>query len=86
MRVVRRGIDGELDDRKVAAYIAKYASKGTEDIGGVPRRIRTAADLNDYRVTGHARGLITACWQLGELSEYDGMRLAQWAHQFGYGG
>ena len=33
--------------QKVAAYVAKYASKGTEDCGGIPRRIRSAADLDD---------------------------------------
>ena len=36
VKVVRRGIGGEIDDQKVAAYVAKYASKGTEEIGGIP--------------------------------------------------
>ncbi len=51
VRPVRRGIAGQLDDSKVAAYVAKYSSKGTEDCGGIPRRIRSAADLDDYHVT-----------------------------------
>lgn len=40
-------------DGVVAAYVAKYASKGAEDIGGVPRRIRSAADLGGWHVTPH---------------------------------
>jgi hypothetical protein len=86
VRPVRRGIDRELDDQKVAAYVAKYASKATEDAGGIPVRIRAAADLEDWNVTGHARRLIAACWQLGCRQEYADLRLARWAHQFGYGG
>ena len=55
-------------------------------IGGVPRRIRSAAELDDYHVTPHARQLITACWQLGKREEYQSLHLARWAHHLGYGG
>jgi hypothetical protein len=70
VRIVRRDISGELDDAKVAAYIAKYAVKGTEQIGGIPVRIRSLADLDGWHVTPHVRRLITACWQLGQREEY----------------
>jgi hypothetical protein len=83
VKVVHRGIAGEIDDQKVAAYVAKYASKGTEDIGGVPRRIESAAELDDWHVTPHVRQLITACWQLGKRDDYQPLRLARWAHQLG---
>jgi hypothetical protein len=86
VRIVRRDISGELDDRKVAAYVAKYASKGTEEVGGIPRPIKKASDLDDYHVTPHARRLITACWQLSQRDEYASLRLARWAHQLGYRG
>jgi hypothetical protein len=77
VRVVRREIGGELDDAKVAAYIAKYASKATEDAGGIPVRIRSASDLEDWHVTSHARRLIAACWQLGHRDEYADLKLAR---------
>jgi hypothetical protein len=82
VRIVRRGIAGQLDACKVAAYVAKYSSKGTEDCGGIPRPIRSAADLDDW----HARRMITTCWQLGHRPEYAHLRLARWAHQLGYRG
>lgn len=85
-RIVRRGIAGELDDHKVAAYIGKYATKGTENIGGLPRRIKSTADLDAWHVTPHARRLITACRQLGQREEHASLRLARWAHQLGYRG
>ncbi len=85
-RIVRRDISGELDDHKVAAYVVKYASKGTEDCGGAPRSIRTAADLDAWKVTQHARRMITTCWQLSQRDEYASLRLGRWAHQLGYRG
>lgn len=46
--IVRRdGLDGALSDRAVAAYIAKYATKATEDLdgeGGVRRHIGLLKD------------------------------------------
>lgn len=86
VRVVRCDIAGELDDHKVAAYVAKYAVKGTEQIGGIPVRIRSISDLDDWHVTPHVRRLITTCWQLGQRSDYQHLRLARWAHQLGYRG
>ena len=86
VRIVRRDISGELDDHKVAAYVAKYSSKGTEDCGGAPRSIRTAADLDAWDITPHARRMITTCWQLGHREQYQALRLARWAHQLGYRG
>jgi hypothetical protein len=85
-RVVRRELDDELDGRMVAAYIAKYATKGTEAIGGIPVPIRSLADLDDWDVTPHVRRLITACWQLGQRQPYQDLHLAKWAHQLGYRG
>jgi hypothetical protein len=78
----RRGTDRS----EVAAYIAKYASKATEDVGGIPVRIRRATDLDDCHVTPHGRRLLTARWHLGHRDEYADLRLARWAHQYGYRG
>jgi hypothetical protein len=41
--------------------VAKYAVKGTEQIGGTPVRIRAISDLDDWHDTRHVRRLITTC-------------------------
>jgi hypothetical protein len=71
---------------RVAAYIAKYATKSTEDAGGAGQRIKNGHELGDLRCRDHARRLITSAWQLGGREEIDGKRLRRWAHQFGFGG
>jgi hypothetical protein len=71
---------------RVAGYIAKYATKSTEDAGGVGHRIKKNADLGNLRCRDHARRMITGAWQLGEREQIDGKRMRRWAHQFGFGG
>jgi len=71
---------------RVAAYIAKYATKSTENAGGTGRRIKKPHELKTLRCRDHARRLTTAAWELGDRSELDGKRMRRWAHQFGFGG
>jgi hypothetical protein len=71
---------------RVASYIAKYATKSTENVGGVGHRIEKQHELGDLRCRDHARRLITSAWQVGEREGVDGKRMRRWAHQFGFGG
>jgi hypothetical protein len=71
---------------RVAAYIAKYATKSTENAGGASARIKKQHELRDLRCRDHAWRLITRAWQLGECPDVDGKRMRRWAHQFGFGG
>ena len=49
----------ELTDRAVAAYIAKYATKGAETAtGALDRPIRLIAEVAHLDITDHARRLI----------------------------
>jgi len=74
--VRREGLDGALSDRAVAAYIAKYATKATEDLDGGAgarrhiRRIKATAEFI-AREDGH-EGLY--------------MLLGKWAHMLGFRG
>ena len=70
----------------MAGYIAKYATKSTEDAGGVGYRIEHEHELDELRCREHARRLITGAWQLGDREEVDSKRMRRWAHQFGFGG
>ncbi|MET8792958.1 replication initiator [Streptomyces pseudogriseolus] len=77
----------ELSSRAVAAYIAKYATKGAETAGTLDCPIRNPiTDLIGSDVTDHARRLILTCWRLGALPELEDLRLRKWAHMLGFRG
>jgi hypothetical protein len=82
-------VSAELDgvsDKRVAGYIAKYATKGAESGGGVDRPIRQAWEVARLDVNEHVRRMIYACFSLGDLPEYRDVPLRKWAHTLGYGG
>jgi hypothetical protein len=76
----------------VASYLAKYATKGTEDTGHVSARITPdALDLYADPAGTHAERLIDACWNIGHAQGrmcgkafYGSLR--RWAHMLGFGG
>ncbi|WP_200215218.1 replication initiator [Micromonospora coerulea] len=63
---------GELTDGKVAAYLAKYATKATEATGHCSTRL-TPATIDDYADPegDHLARLIDACWHLGRPTYSD---------------
>ena len=77
---------GELTDAKVAAYVAKYATKAAECSGTLDRRITPADRLAELPVRDHARRHIAACLRLGKLPELADLRLTAWAHMLGFRG
>ncbi|GHH68794.1 replication initiation protein [Streptomyces sulfonofaciens] len=80
------GTGERLPSAAVAAYIAKYATKGAEAAGAVDARIHRAADLATLPVREHTLRMIGTCWWLGALPQFEPLRLRQWAHMLGYGG
>ncbi|MET8247283.1 replication initiator [Streptomyces sp. NPDC005202] len=77
----------ELTERAVAAYIAKYATKGAETATGtLDRPIRFLAELSQARITEHARRMIRTAWALGARPELADLRLRAWAHMLGFRG
>ncbi|MFB7631714.1 replication initiator [Streptomyces sp. NPDC056149] len=76
-----------LADEAVAAYVAKYVTKGANDTGaGTDHRLSSWADIDAIPVTPHVRALMRACWRLGGLPEFEPLRLRAWAHTLGYRG
>jgi hypothetical protein len=70
----------------VASYIAKYATKSTDALGALDRRIRTAAEIDRLVINPHLRRLVATCWRLGSDPRYQRLRLRSWAHTLGYRG
>lgn len=80
------GLD-RLSDRAVAAYIAKYVTKG--DLPGLvlAHRLRSSGQIEATPgLSAHARRLMRTAWVLGGEPEYEGLRLRLWAHQLGFRG
>ncbi|MGP4003606.1 replication initiator [Streptomyces sp. 8N706] len=77
----------ELTERAVAAYIAKYATKGAETATGtLDRPIKFLAELAQARITDHARHMIRTAWALGGRKDLADLRLRAWAHMLGFRG
>ncbi|MBK3578560.1 plasmid replication initiator protein [Streptomyces sp. MBT65] len=75
------------DDDAVAAYVAKYVTKGASETGaGIDHRVTTWDDLATALVSEHVRTLMHTCWRLGDLPEYETLRLRAWTHTLGYRG
>ncbi|MDX3247107.1 replication initiator, partial [Streptomyces sp. ME18-1-4] len=77
----------ELTERAVAAYIAKYATKGAETAtGALDRPLKFAAELAQLDISDHARRLIRTAWVLGTRKDLQHLRLRAWAHMLGFRG
>ncbi len=77
---------GDLTDSKVAAYVAKYATKAAECTGTLDRRITPADQLAELPIRDHARRHIAECLRLAKLPAFEDLHLAAWAHMLGFGG
>ena len=98
VETVKFGLDGktyEIDLNKrnaaalrkaVAAYVAKYATKGTGARDTPDRPIRSQLDIDHLRVSDHHRRMIQTAWDLGDLHFYDELSLRKWAHMLAFRG
>jgi hypothetical protein len=78
--------DQELSAERVAGYIAKYATKGTEALGVTLDHRIGEVELEGLDVPAHVAELVRACWELGGRPGLSGLRLRKWAHMLGFGG
>src|SRR4051794_38426362 len=68
-----------------AGYIAKYATKSTEAVGGLLYRL-SARDVDDLRVRPHVARLVRCAWHLATKPHLHHLRLRRWAHTLGFRG
>jgi hypothetical protein len=71
--------------RAVANYVAKYATKSTDDEGVLDRRLRPGA-LESMDLPDHLRRLVKSALRLGARPELQHLRLPAWAHTLGFRG
>ena len=70
---------------KAAGYLAKYATKSTEQAGGVLHRVGEH-DVDALAVTGHVRAYLHAAFGLANDHALAERRFGWYAHAFGYRG
>ncbi|WP_377270349.1 replication initiator protein RepSA [Peterkaempfera sp. SMS 1(5)a] len=75
---------GEISERAVASYVAKYATKSAEATESVDRRIIERREIDRHDLPEHTRRLIQACWDLD--AAYPDRMLAHWSHMLGFRG
>jgi hypothetical protein len=85
IRALQNGQLGGKDAAATAAYIAKYATKSTEVVGGLMHRLQ-ASDLPNLKVRPHVGRLVECAWRLGGDRRLAQLRLRRWAHALGFRG
>jgi hypothetical protein len=71
--------------RAVGAYLAKYATKSTDDGGRLDHPLHHE-DLDLLGLRPHLRRMVLTAWKLGGWSELAPLRLRAWAHTLGFPG
>jgi hypothetical protein len=77
--------DAEYGRRRAAAYLAKYATKGSDEHGVLDHRLRTGL-CRDERLPDHLRALVETAWALGDDDAFEAIRPQLWAHSCGFRG
>ena len=72
--------------RSVASYIAKYATKSTDPLGALDRRLLRGEQIDELDIDEHHRELVETAWQLGVEPHLRHLKLRRWAHTLGYRG
>ena len=86
VRTVTTQTRADGGSRQIAGYLAKYATKSTDDSGALDHRIRDRDEIDTLAINDHLRRLVFTAWQLGRQPHLAGLRLRAWAHTLGYRG
>lgn len=78
--------DGSISETRLAAYVAKYATKTTGTTAGTDRPIRSQLCIDHAKVSDHHRRIMQTAWDLGGLPQYADLKTRRWAHMLGFRG
>ncbi|WP_228561850.1 replication initiator [Catenulispora rubra] len=79
-------LDSDLPPERVAGYLAKYVTKGTEEASGTDVPVTHRSQINPIARTPHVRALMHTCRTIGALPGYEELGLHRWTHMLGFGG
>jgi hypothetical protein len=80
-----RRVDHGQARGEIAGYLAKYATKSTEQAGGVLHRV-TEHQIDALPVRAHVRAYLRAAFELNADPALADRRFGRYAHAFGYRG
>jgi hypothetical protein len=82
-----RDLSSGNDERtKVASYVAKYATKTTNDSLALARRFSSRESITNSTIEPHLARLALTAWDLGDRPELAFLKLQAHAHNFGFTG
>ncbi len=76
----------QSDERRVASYVAGYATKTTDGSMALARRFHSREEIMSSRLSTHYRQLALTAWDLANDVRYAHLGLDTYAHAFGYRG
>jgi hypothetical protein len=80
-------LTGASESGRVAAYVAKYATKSSDGSGGMAMRFSDRVQIERVATDEHHRRLALTAWDLGEeRPELGALRLQEHAHSLGFTG
>lgn len=79
-------VRNDEDPNRVAAYVAKYATKTASEVEAIARPFRSRRAIEHAAIPEHPRTLALAAWDLGGQPQLRGLRLREHAHTFGFQG
>ena len=78
-------VDAENGRARAAAYLAKYATKGTDEFGVLDHPL-PAGICRDTRLPEHLQSLVATAWELGGSEDLAEIGLQRWSHTCGFRG
>jgi hypothetical protein len=78
-------LDGHapVETCRIANYLAKYATKGSDDAGALDRRVVGMGDLRLRTLPPQLRLMAETAWHLGGVDALAPLRLRGWTHTLG---
>jgi hypothetical protein len=77
-------VSANEDGRKVTAYLAKYATKTTDDSVNFARRFESRRQIELLRGNDHLQRFALATWDLGSLAKLESLKLREHANTLGF--
>jgi hypothetical protein len=81
---IQQLVSASEDGRRVTAYLAKYATKSTDDSFNFARRFHSRRQITSLHGNHHLRLFALTAWDLGRESNLESLKLREHANSLGF--